>query len=294
MSGFRSVMAPDAIELSTTQSATIPASGTVGVPVVAPTQAHGRNIVGLRLILAATVTFSVAPGASPGTVGQLIGNLRILKGTDKMFDVASIAQLIRALHIYSGQTLADVAFGSGLTSLSATLDTGVIPLHFVTNAAIQLVLTANNAATFTNGTGGSISLTAEFHYAQSPVKDDKVVIVTAASQQSSGVEINAGQQFPVTDPVKEIWLDVTADANLTYQSFAVGQTTVYLKADPTTLKSLEQYLGSVWTHIAGFLLSRAPENVIYQSPGGTNTTLPQLIAKYASALTPTYYIVLGK
>ena len=293
MAHFRTNTLGQGTELSQSNSANIPASGIASIATIAPTKAAGRPIVGMKIKVAATVTFSTAPTASPGTVGQLINEFKIFKGSTPLIDALGIGQLTRIAHIVSGQTLTDTAFGSGATSLSAT-DEFEIPFNFSTSIVPAITMNINPQTTFTNANGGSVTLTVSFTYGSSAMKvsDDKVYVIPALTAQPVGSDVTISSQFNVQNAVREVWVDVTADANFSYSKFVNGNNVIYDQVDVSQITASETGPGGdVFSHIAGFLnVPQQPGTVVYQALGSV-ATLYQEIVNFAASVTPTYYLL---
>ena len=293
MPHFRTLTLGQGTELSQSNSANIPASGIASIATIAPTKAGGRPIIGMKIKVAATVTFSTAPSASPGTVGQLINEFKIFKGSTPLIDALGIGQLTRIAHIVSGQTLTDTAFGSGATSLSAT-DEFEIPFQFSTSIVPAISMNVNPQSTFTNANGGSVTLTVAFTYGSSSMRisDDKVYVIPALTAQPVGSDVTISSQFNVQNAVREVWIDVTADANFSYSKFVNGNNVVYDQVDVSQITASETGPGGdVFSHIAGFLnVPQQPGTVVYQALGSV-ATLYQEIVNFAASVTPTYYLL---
>ena len=292
MPQFRTFSLGQGTELSQASSGVIPASGVGSLAAIAPTKAGGRPIIRMKVKISATATFSTAPASSPGTVGQLINELKIFKGSTPLVDAFGINQLTRIAHIVSGETLTDTAFGSGSTSLTAA-DEFEIPFQFTTSVVPSIILNINPQSTFTNCNGGTVSLTVGFVYGSAAMKlsDDKFYVIPALANQPTGVDVQISSQFNVQNPVKEVWIDVAADANFSYSKFVNGNNVVYDQVDVSQITASEQGPGGdVYSHIAGFLyVPQQPGTVVYQALGSVATLFQELVS-FATSITPTYYL----
>lgn len=80
-------------------------AGPATFPITFPKQSGGLPIIAMRFVLTVNLSYSTAPSASPGTVGQLIDQILIYKGSDKdyRYNISSMAQLQRIYHMLTGQ-----------------------------------------------------------------------------------------------------------------------------------------------------------------------------------------------
>ena len=294
---YRALLPPLATELSKANTVTLAASKTSTVPTIVPEAANGRPIIGIKLIATASVTFSNEPSGTVGTVGGLMSELKILKaGNVTLLDPETYAQLQRLYHIYTGLELSDqniTGAGSAYT-LTATLETEVMPFYFTTGVTPQFIFYAAGYGQFANATSGSLTVQIEFHYGGlNLVNDDQVVIVTTPTALSNGVEVSVNPYFTVKTPVNQVWFDATADADLGYQSYEAGNSVIFDKVDADTLTNLEGYL-PYFDHINGFFFSQTPSGVLYPSPGTTQgSTAPNLIVYLNDSISLTFYLVVA-
>jgi hypothetical protein len=298
---FRTVTVPVTTENSGSQAATL-GSGPVSVPTIYPKKAGPYNIVGVVLSISAALTLSAA-----GTfnVGQLIKEITFKRGANTLLDINGEAQLERVFHILTGQPVgatfnsaAPIYFNNptsaSSTSPSAT-ETVYLPLRFSGQGTpLAITLTANALSAVTNATAGTINLTVEFHYAAIPVTDDRFKIVTSPTQLNAATDIDISQQFSESSPIQEIWVDVTADANLAYETFSVGPTIVYDHAGQAALLTLTGTEDPVptFSHTAGVFKLLVTPGTTFPTSGSTSNS-PKLICNFAAAVTPTYYLVLS-
>jgi len=296
--GFRQFVKPRATELSGAQSATLGTSP-VNVPTIQPTKSNGLNIIGLMLKITATITQSAAAN---WTVGSLLKELKLLRGADVLLDINGEDQLEKVFHILSGMPVG-VTFNTGApTYFSNPTVTGIvgqstgteqiyIPLHFVgSGLPLSIILTSNAYTAVTNATAGSMTFQVTFAYSDLPVADDRMKIVVAPTALNANTDINVATQFSENKPVEEVWVELTADSSLTYQTFAVGQTVLYDQVDPTTLSVEEAPLPNLY-HIAGFLKQLIKRGTVFPTQGAQQNA-PRLINNYSANQTPTFYLVL--
>jgi hypothetical protein len=298
---FRTVVTPVTTENSGAQVATL-GSGPVNVPTIYPKKAGPYNIVGIVLSITASLTLSAA-----GTfnVGQLVKEITFKRGSDTLIDVNGEAQLERVFHILTGQPVgatfnsqAPVYYNNptsaSSTSPSAT-ETIYLPLRFSGQGTpLAITLTANALSAVTNATAGTISFVVEFHYAPIPVTDDRIRIVTSPTALNANTDIDISQQFSESRPVQEVWIDVTADANLAYETFSVGQTVVYDHAGQAGLLTLTGTEDPVptFSHLAGVFKLLVTPGTAFPTAGATSNA-PKLICNFTASVTPTYYLVLS-
>ncbi len=298
--GFRQFIKPRSTELSGSQSATL-ANAPVQVPTVQPTKSNGLNIVGLKLNLSATVTQATA--AQAWSVEALLKELKFARGSDVLMDINGSDQLEKVFHIYTGMTkgatfntgsptyYSDPGSAGAVGQSSDTL-TVYIPLHFVgSGLPLSIIATANAyTAAGSNTTGGSISFQVTFAYSDLPVADDRMKIVVAPTSLNASTDINVATQFSENKPMDEVWVELTADSSLNYQTFSVGQTILYDQIDPTTL-SVEEAPTPGLYHVAGFLKQMMKRGTVFPTQGATQNA-PKLINNYSANQTPTFYLVL--
>src|SRR5579875_3331490 len=301
MPGFRQVMKPLNHEVSATQTAVLSQTGPVGVPSITPKEANGANIVGLALYISATMTQSAAAN---WTVGSLIKELKISKGSGTLIDITGEDQLEKVFHIYTGLP-AGVTFNSGAptffsnpTSAGAAgqtsqTETIFIPLHFTTaGVPPSFVLTANGYNAVTNATAGTVSFYMQFFYSSVQVKDDKMKIVTSPTSLNANTDIVISEQFAEDAPIREVWVELANDAALTYETFKIGNVELYHEVDPLGLQ-IHEVSSPLASHISGFFYSLMKSPTTFPTQASTSTNLPKLIYNFASAQTPTYYLVLA-
>ncbi len=296
--GFRQFTKPRSTELSGAQSATL-GTAPVNIPTIQPTKSNGLNIVGLKLSITATVTQSAAAN---WTVGSLIKELKFARGSDVLIDINGEDQLEKLFHIYTGMPIGQTfntgaptyfsnPTNAGAAGQSTETETVYIPLHFVgAGLPIQIILTMNSYTAVTDGTAGSATFQVTFCYSDLPVADDRMKIVVAPTALNSATDINISTQFSENKPVDEVWVELTADSSLTYQSFSVGQTTLYDQVDPTTLSVEEAPVPGLY-HIGGFLKQLIRRGTVFPTQGATQNA-PRLINNYSANQTPTFYLVL--
>ena len=296
---FRSMIHALASEQSDTQTATLSSAGIATLPTVTPKRAGGLSIVGIIMTITANMTQSAAAN---WTVGSLIKEMVIKKGANKQIDINGEDQLEKVFHLLTGlpigatfNTGAPTYFSNptsaGAAGASAETETVFLPVHFRTDVVPQITLTVNGYSTITNGTGGTVSFQVEYLYSNMPVSDDLIKIVTAPSALNSATDINVAQYFSEAKPVNEVWIEVPSDAALSYQSYEVGQTTVY-KAETATSLSFQEDILPTYSHISGFFKSRMKPNTVFPTTG-SNANSPQLILNLATSQTPTFYLVLA-
>ncbi|MDG6919762.1 MAG: hypothetical protein JRN62_10075 [Nitrososphaerota archaeon] len=296
--GFRQFVKPRSTELSGAQSATL-ATAPVQVPTIQPTKSNGLNIVGMKLSITATVTQSAAAN---WTVGSLIKELRFMRGSSVLLDINGEDQLEKVFHIYTGMPIG-ATFNSdsptyfsnptnaGAAGQSTETETVYLPLHFLgSGLPLQVILNANAYTVVSNATAGSITFQVTFTYSDLSIADDTMKIVVAPTALNASTDINISTQFSENKPVDEVWVELTADSSLNYQSYSVGQTVLYDQVDPTTL-SVEEAPVPTFSHIAGFLKQMIKRGTVFPTQGATQNA-PKLINNYSANQTPTFYLVL--
>ncbi len=295
MVNFRTVMQPQSVETASSVNATLASSGTSTVPTIAPQKANGQSIVGVRIQFTAALTLSANTTLSPGTVGSLVKEVKITQGTNKLMDYNGYSQLIRGVHIYSGTTITDTSLPASTSSPSATDDTGIVPWFFTTAVTPQIQVTANNFSGITNATAGTLTVQVTFYYLSMPVQSDHLIISTASSSVSTGSDISISALFPSNSnsPINAVWMDATADADVTNQSFEVGTNMIVDHLTVSALTDLEEYIPNVWTHIAGFIPCQMPPGQVFNAVGVTSTQ-SNLLVNFASGVTPTFYLVMAQ
>ncbi len=263
-------------------------------PVTFPKQSGGLPIVAMRFVLTVNLTYSTAPSSSPGTVGQFIQQILIYKGSDKdyRYNIASMAELQRIYHMLTGLSLSDVSIPAS-TSATATLEF-IIPFRIKTVPQVPLLKVVLAPWTVLSATpaSGSASLSVEYLYgtpSDVPV-DDYLTIVSTPTALNANTEINISQYFGSSDPMIDIWVDATADANLNYAKFAVGKSTIYDKMGPFTLTQMETQQGRAnYTHISGFFRMPQPAGQVYPAQG-VAADVPQLIVNLANSVALNIYL----
>ncbi len=295
----RSVPHVIATEISDTQTTALSAAGPGSLPTITPTKAGGLNILGMILEIYANVTQSAAAN---WTVGSLVKELKIQKGTNTQVDINGEDQLEKVFHILTGLPIG-VTFNTGAPTyfnnptsagaIGATAQTEeiFIPFHFTTAVVPQIKLTLTGYSSITNATAATVNFTVIFLYGNTPVTDDLIKITTAPAQLNAATDIDVSQYFSESKPINEVWVEIPADADLTYQTFEIGQATIYPKVDPTTLSILEAILPG-YTHISGFFKSKMKPMTVFPTSGSTANS-PKLIYNLAVAETPTFYMVVA-
>lgn len=296
--GFRQFVKPRATELSGAQSATL-GTAPVTLPTIQPTKSNGLNIVGMLLKITSTVTQSAA---AAWTGGLLLKELKFQRGSDVLIDINGEDQMEKVFHIFTGQPIG-ATFNSGAPTYfsnpsnagaigqSTNVEVIYIPLHFVgSGLPIQLVLTSNAYTAVTNVTAGSMTFQVTFTYSDLPVDDDRMKIVVAPTALNASTDINLASQFSENKAVDEVWVELTADSSLNYETFAVGQTIFYDQVDPTTLGVEEAPTAGLY-HLAGFLKQLIKRGTVFPTQG-TQQNAPRLINNFSASQTPTFYLVL--
>jgi hypothetical protein len=296
---FRSVPSVIATEISDTQTTALSSAGPGSLPTITPTKAGGLNILGMILQIYANVTQSAAAN---WTVGSLVKELKIQKGTNTQIDVNGEDQLEKVFHMLTGLPIG-ATFNTGApiyfnnpTSAGAAGQTNqteeiFLPLQFTTAVVPQIKLTLNGYSAITNATAATVNFTVIFLYGNTPVTDDLIKITTAPAQLNAATDIDVSQYFSEAKPINEVWVEIPADADLNYQTFEIGQATIYPKVDPTSLSFLEAIIPG-YTHISGFFKSKMKPGTVFPTSGSTANS-PKLIYNLAAAETPTFYMVVA-
>ncbi len=273
---YRTVSNKSGIEFSSEKTATLGAN-IVDVGTITPKQATG-NIIGIQFIFSANIS-----GTSvTGNVGTAINKITIKKGSRFLKTYTSIQQLIKEYHKYTGNTFSDVALVNG----AGTLETPVIPLNFSLTSLVTIDVQANPYTMYTNGTGGTFGYSMRFVYSQIPVVDDITEITTTPTLLNSGIDINLGDYINVAQPIKEIWIDVSTDANLKYTEFRLGNSVIYGQTDAQTLINFEE-LEPQYGHIDGFFKLLIPRNTIINNAANS---VAKLIINLNTSVAPTIYV----
>lgn len=297
--GFRQFVKARATELSAAQAATL-GNAPVSPSTIQPTKPSGLNVVGLMLKISATVTQSAA---AAWNVGQLIKELKFAKGSDVLLDINGEDQYEKVFHILTGLPIGATFNAGGPTYFSNGSSAGAIgnssalhqvyiPLQFVTMGLPLTITLTNNAYTaVTNATAGTVTFQVEFFYSDLPVNDDRMKIVVAPTALNATTDINIALQFSENKPVDEVWVELSADAALTYETFSIGQSVIYDQVDGITLQVQEAPFDYLY-HIAGFFKQLIKRGTVFPTQG-TQQNAPKLVNNYASAQTPTFYLVLS-
>jgi hypothetical protein len=271
----------------------------VSFPTIQPTKSNGLNIVGMMLKVTVTLTQSAAAN---WTVGELIKELKFVRGSNTLIDINGEDQLEKVFHIYTGMpvgvtynTGAPTYFSNptnaGAAGQSTETEEVYIPLHFVgSGLPLQVQLTMNSYSTATDGTAGTGTFQVTFCYSDQKVADDTMKIVVAPTSLNASTDINISSQFSEAKPVDEVWVELTGDSDLTYQTFSVGQTTIYDQVDPTTLTVEEAPVPGLY-HIDGMLKQLVKRGTVFPTQGAAQNA-PKLINNYSASQTPTFYLVL--
>jgi hypothetical protein len=296
---YRVLQKPDGDELSTAQTAALASNVSVGIPNIWPQKANGLNVIGLELILSASISQSAA---SAWSVDQLIDTLYIKKGATTLFKIQGRDQLQKVFHIYTGN-LPNTQFNTnaqeqyvdpgsaGATGNSSDQLNCYLPLRFSTQDAPPVItLQVLKYSTITNCTGGSATLQVRWYYSSGAVSDDTIHIVVSPTALNANTEIDLGLQFSEKSTVDEVWLEIDTDANLTYQYFQNGSTKIYDNESSLDLKYAET-VPPVFSHIAGFFKMMMPQGVQFATQGSTSQA-NRLIVEFGASETPTYYLVL--
>jgi hypothetical protein len=278
-------------ETSNPQAVTLGA-GVVTTPSIVPTTAHGQSIVGLQLSIAATVTQSAA---ADWQVSELFEALKITKGSETKVNPQSFAQLQRLYNALTSLTDAsqpDLYFNDPTSAgdagqTSQTLDL-YLPLEFSTETPVILTVDLKGISAVTNCTAGSVTVTVTWLYSPIKVRDDLIKIVSAPTALGTGIDIDVSQYFSDARVINEVWFDVTADANLNYQKFTVGNITVYDKHNPFRLRALTTDAKWMQSYAGFFAANDMP--VSYPASGSTASAKPTLTLNLAVSVQPTFYL----
>src|SRR5579883_3446849 len=227
---FRQIENAVRTEVSSTQTVVLAAAAgsSNGVPTIFPKQTAGRSIAWLRLLITATITQSAAANY---TVGSLIKELTIKKGSKKYIDITSEDQLEKLWHMLTG-----LAIGASY-----------------------------------NANAGSVSFAVEFGYVDRQLSDDVIEIVTVPSALNAGSDLDLQDQFSEAAPIDEVWVELTNDSDLNYFTFEVGSDQVFEQMPPTTVQIREEQGQMLFSHIGGFYRAPTPRGVVYKTPAGVNT-----------------------
>ena len=296
---FRGVPSVTATEVSDTQTIVLSSGGPGSVPTITPTKAAGQNILGVILKIAGSVTQSAAAN---WTVGSMIKELQVLKGANTQIDVGSEDQLEKLFHMLTGMPIGATFNSSAPTYYNNPTSAGAVgqtsqteeiflPLHFTTKVVPQFKLTTTGYSAVTDATAATISFTVIFLYGSTPITDDLIKIVTAPAALNSATDIDVSQYFSEAKPINEVWVELTADSDLSYQSFEIGQSTIYSKVGPTSSQILEALMPN-YSHLTGFYKSRMKPGTVFPTTGSTSNS-PKLIYNLAVARTPTFYLVIA-
>ncbi len=278
-------------ETSNPQAVTLGAS-VVTTPSIVPTTAHGQSIVGVQLSIAGTVTQSAAANWQ---VSALFNALKITKGSETKVNPQSFAQLQRlynALTSLTDATQPDKYFNNptsagAIGSTSQTLDV-YLPLEFSTETPIILTVDLKGISAVTNCTAGSVTVTVTWLYSPIKVRDDVIKIVSTPTQLSANIDIDVSQYFSDARVISEVWFDVTADANLAYQKFSVGNVVVFDKHNPFRLRAVTT--DAAWMQAYAGFFAAMDMAVSYPPSGSTASAKPTLTLNFAQAVQPTFYL----
>jgi hypothetical protein len=265
-------------------------AGVVTTPSIVPTKAQGQSVVGIQLSIAATVTQS---GAASWKASDLFSALKIMKGSDIKVNPSSFKQLqclYNALTSLTDTTQPNKYFNNPSSAgaagqTSTTLDV-YLPLEFTTETPVILSVDLKGISGVTNCTAGSVTVTVTWLYSTTQVRDDVIKIVATPTQLSANIEIDVSQYFSDARVINEVWFDVTADANLGYQSFSIGNIMVYDKHNAFRLRAVTTDADSMQS-IAGFFAAQ-DKPVSYPPAGSTASQKPALILNLVNAVQPTF------
>jgi|GEM_PF-1647712 hypothetical protein len=299
---FRQIENAVRTEVSSTQTVVLAAAAgsSNGVPTIFPKQTAGRSIAWLRLLITATITQSAAANY---TVGSLIKELTIKKGSKKYIDITSEDQLEKLWHMLTGlaigasynanaNTLFSNPTNAGAAGQTTQAEEIYIPLWFNTQVVPLITLTLYGYGAITNATAGSVSFAVEFGYVDRQLSDDVIEIVTVPSALNAGSDLDLQDQFSEAAPIDEVWVELTNDSDLNYFTFEVGSDQVFEQMPPTTVQIREEQGQMLFSHIGGFYRAPTPRGVVYKTPAGVNTA-NKLIINLATSRSPTLYLWLS-
>lgn len=267
-------------------------AGVVTSQSILPTKAHGQSIVGMEINLAVTMTQSAAANWTPDL---LFNSMKIVKGSNTLINPLSYKQFTNLFNALTGLSPTSTTYfndpqsAGALGQSTSTMDV-FLPLKFTTDSPVVTTFSFNAYSSVTNGTAGSVSIIIQYFYSSQQVKDDEVKIVTTPSNLNAATDIDVSQYFSELKPVKEVWIDVTTDSNLTYQTFTLGNTVVFDKTDAFNLRALTTV--ATWQNaITGFYKAQTMEGVTYPAQGSTSAAKPQLVINLSvGTIAPTYYL----
>lgn len=267
-------------------------SSIVTSPSIVPTTAHGQSIVGIQLSIAATITQS---SASAWKASQLFSALKITKGSEVKVNPQSFAQLQRLYNALTSLTDAnqpDKYFNdpqsAGASGQSSTTLDVYLPLEFTTETPVILTVDLKGVSAVTNCTAGNVTITVTWLYSPIKVKDDVIKIVATPTNLSANIDIDVSQYFSDARVINEVWFDVTADNNLNYQKFSIGNVVVYDKHNPFRLRAVTT--DAAWMQYYAGFFAAMDMPVSYPPSGSTASAKPTLTLNLANAVQPTFYL----
>lgn len=268
----------------------VPSSGII------PKNTNGQSIIGMEIQLTVNITQSAA---SAWTVGQLINSFTVTKGTNKMVDLNSFAQLQK---FYNSLTsLTDTAqpntyfnnpSSAGAAGASSNTLNLYLPLNYTTEQLVTVNFGYKAYSAITNCTGGSVTAVINYLYSTIPVQDDYIKAIQPPTALSANTDIDLSQFYNTSNKVLETWIDVTVDTNLNAQWFTKGSTTIYDKHTPFELRAETQ--NAAWQQgLAGFLCLM-DQPVVYPIQGTPSATVakPALMINLSASIQPTIYLFL--
>lgn len=283
---------PDAVTTEKSKSTSVNLGAQiVGTPSIVPIASQGQSIVGLKIDIEASITQSAA---AAWKASDLFGGFELKKGSNTRVKLSSFKQLqnlFNALTSLSDTTQPNKYFNNpqsaGAIGQSSNKLSVLLPLEFSTETIPVMTFDFKGVSAVTNCTAGNVTVTVTYLYSTMAVQDDIINIVSAPTQLNAGIDIDVSQYFSYAGVVEEVWFDVTADANLSYQSFSIGKTTVYDKYSAFDLRAAT--MNATWMQeIAGFFAAQDMRTA-YPTVG-TSSAKPALTLNLVNATTPTFYL----
>ncbi len=245
-------------------------SSSVGSPLSLSPTAMSNPIMAIRFLITVALTNGTTAITS-GTVGDFINQIKIRQGTVDLITLNGMRELQDFYHIKTGQVLSDV----NIPTTASTIDSASLEFELPFRIALgsQVVVKSlfngwSNAIVGGSVTAGTVSVALAFVYGNGTVATSEQWDVNQTSTAlASSTDINLGQYLNTANPIYQLFIDATSDANLNYYDFYIGKTILY-KAYPFDLTNFEVRQPQ-YSHVSGLFALPIVEGTVINTASNT-------------------------